>query len=234
MAHGALLGVAFGVLFDLDFNVAVAASCAVIALVLAGLQRRAALATDTLLGIMSHGTLALGLVALAFLEYRRIDLAGLLFGDILTIGTGDLIWIYAGGTLVAIVLALLWHPLLSLTVHEDLARVEGVPVNAIRIAHMLLIAIVIAVAMKIVGIVLITALLIIPAATARRLACSPEQMALFAALAGVIAVLAGLFASLRWDLPSGPSIVVAAVALFTLAMAAPDRLTWGSKLEHRP
>lgn len=234
MAHGALLGIAFGVLFDLDFNLAVTASCALIALALAGLQRRAALANDTLLGILSHGALALGLVALAFLEYRRVDLTGLLFGDILAIGTADLVWIYAGGALVAGALAALWRPLLSLTVHEDLARVEGVPVDAMRIAHMLLIAIVIAVAMKIVGVVLITALLIVPAAAARRLARSPEQMALFAALAGIIAVVIGLLASLRWDLPSGPSIVVAAVALFALAMMAPDRLTWGTKLEDRP
>ncbi len=108
------------------------------------------------------------------------------------------------------------------------------PVDTVRIAYMLLIAVVIAVAMKIVGIVLITSLLIVPAAAARRLSRSPEQMALLAALAGVAAVVLGLFASMRWDLPSGPSIVVAAVTLFALAMVAPDRLTWGTKLENRP
>lgn len=234
MAHGALLGVALGVLFDMDFNLAVAATCVIIALALAGLQRRTALASDTLLGILSHGALALGLVALAFLEYRRVDLTGLLFGDILVIGKGDLVWIGAGGVLIAVALIALWRPLLSLTVHEDLARVEGVPVDTVRIAYMLLIAVVIAVAMKIVGIVLITSLLIVPAAAARRLSRSPEQMALLAALAGIAAVVLGLLASLRWDLPSGPSIVVAAVALFALAMMVPDRLTWGTKLENRP
>lgn len=234
MAHGALLGVALGVLFDMDFNLAVATACVVIALALAGLQRHTALASDTLLGILSHGALALGLVALAFLEYRRVDLTGLLFGDILAIGTSDLIWIAAGGALVAVALTALWRPLLSLTVHEDLARVEGVPVDTVRFAYMLLVAVVIAVAMKIVGIVLITSLLIVPAATARRLARSPEQMALLAAVVGIAAVVIGLLASLRWDLPSGPSIVVAAVALFALAMLAPDRLTWATKLESRP
>jgi zinc transport system permease protein len=225
LAHASLLGVAFGVLFDLDLNLAVAAVCIVLALVLTGLQRHAELATDTLLGILSHGALALGLVVLAFLEYQRVDLSGYLFGDILAIGPADLAWIYGGGALVAIVLMALWRPLLALTVHEDLARVEGVPVDTVRLIHMLLIAIVIAVAMKIVGIILITSLLIVPAAAARRLARSPEQMAALAALAGAAAVLIGLLGSLRWDLPSGPAIVVAAVALFALAMLAPDRLT---------
>jgi len=234
LAHSALLGVAFGVLADLDLNLAVAVVCITVALGLSVLQNRTSLATDTLLGILSHGALALGLVALVFLEFQRVDLGGYLFGDILAIDRRDLIWIYGGGALVAAAMLALWRPLLSITVHEDLARIEGVAVDRIRLIHMLLIAIVIAVAMKIVGIILITSLLIVPAATARRLARSPEQMALLAALAGVAAVLIGLGSSLRWDLPSGPAVVVAAVALFALGLLVPDRLAVTSKAETRP
>jgi zinc transport system permease protein len=81
---------------------------------------------------------------------------------------------------------------------------------------MLLMASVIAIAMKIVGVLLITALLIIPAATARRLSATPEQMAFISVFAGIAAVAAGLFGSLEWDTPSGPSIVVAALILFVI------------------
>ena len=114
-------------------------------------------------------------------------------------------------------LAGIWRPLLAASVHEDLARAEGVPVGAVSLAFMLLIAVVIALAMKIVGILLITSLLIIPAATARRFARTPEAMAVIAALIGMLAVAGGLALSLWLDTPSGPSIVVAAAILFGLA-----------------
>ena len=128
------------------------------------------------------------------------------------------------GVVVALAaLTLLWRPLLSLTVHEDLARVEGVPILAVRLAFTLVIAVVVAVAMKVVGILLITSLLIIPAATARRFAASPEQMAVIAAGLGCGSVIAGLFGSLQWDVPSGPAIVVAAALLFLLSLCLPFR-----------
>jgi zinc transport system permease protein len=117
----------------------------------------------------------------------------------------------------------IWRPLLALTVHEDLARVEGVPVTVVRFAFMLLIALVIAVALKIVGVLLITSLLIIPAAAARRVATTPEQMALAASLAGAVAVVFGLWGSWTWDTPTGPSIVLAAMALFLAGLALPRR-----------
>ena len=126
---------------------------------------------------------------------------------------GDLGWIYGGGVLVLAMLALLWRRLLSVTVHEDLAREEGVPVERLRLAFVLMLAIVLAAAMKIVGILLITSLLIIPAATARRFARTPEQMAVLAAVIGAVAVGSGLWASMRFDTPSGPSVVVAAALL---------------------
>ena len=87
-----------------------------------------------------------------------------------------------------------------------------------NIVFMLLMAAVIAISMKIVGVLLITALLIIPAAAARRFATGPEQMAVLAALIGIIAVFAGLFSSLEWDTPAGPSIVVAALGLFIISV----------------
>jgi len=214
LAHAALLGVALGFLLNININLGVVVVCVVLALALVALQQQRRFATDTLLGILSHSTLAIGLVALAFLEGVRVDLMSYLFGDILAMMPADLYWIYGGGALALTLLMAIWRPLLSLTVHEELARVEGVPVVAIRLIYMVLIALVIAVAMKVIGVLLITSLLIIPAATARYFAHTPEQMALLAALIGAVAVAAGLWGSLQWDLPAGPAVVVAAAILF--------------------
>jgi zinc transport system permease protein len=220
LAHSALLGVALGFLLGTDLQIGVIATCVALALILVALQQQRRLATDTLLGILSHSALSLGLVAVSFAQTLRIDLMGYLFGDILAVGMTDLAWIYGGGAAALAVLAAIWRPLLAMTVHEELARAEGVPVIAIRLVFMLAIAITIAIAMKIIGILLITSLLIIPAATARRFARTPEQMAALASLTGCLAVVGGLAASLRFDTPSGPSVVVAAAALFLLSLAA--------------
>lgn len=218
LAHGALLGVALGTALGVDLNVGILAVFVAFAALLVYLQGRRGLATDTLLGILSHAALSLGLIAISFMEGLRIDLLGYLFGDILAVRWVDLIWIYGGGALALAVLAVVWHDLLAITLHEELALAEGVPVGRVRLVFMLLIALVIVIAMKVVGILLVTALLIIPAAVARRFSRSPEQMAALAALAGSVAVLAGLGASMAWDTPSGPSVVAVAALMFLASM----------------
>lgn len=225
LSHSALLGVALGFLLGVNLDLSVIVVCVAISLGLVVLQQQRRLASDTLLGIMAHSSLSLGLVTLAFLESVRIDLMGYLFGDILAVTGADLAWIYGGGALALVALGFLWRPLLAITVHEELAQVEGVNVPATRLTFMLLVALVIATAMKIVGILLITSLLILPAAAARRLARSPEAMALGAALAGSVAVCGGIGASLRWDLPTGPSIVLTAATLFAVSAAWPRQST---------
>ncbi|MCG8690181.1 MAG: metal ABC transporter permease, partial [Minwuiales bacterium] len=215
--HSALLGVALGFLLGINVSVGIIATCVTLALLLVLLRQRQKLADDTLLGILSHSALSLGLVALAFMETLRVDLIAYLFGDILAVSDQDLAWIYGGGVVAIAALVWLWRPLLSITVHEELARVEGVPVIRTQLCFMLLIAVVIALAMKVVGILLVTSLLIIPAATARRFASTPERMAVLASVTGMLAVALGLGGSLQWDLPSGPAVVVAAALLFTLS-----------------
>ena len=223
LAHSALLGVALGFLLDINLYLAIVGVSVAIALLLMLLQSRPQLAADTLLGILAHSTLSVGIVVMAFQDGVRVDLMGYLFGDILAVTPTDLGWVWGGGVLVLGVLAWLWRPLLALTVHEELAQVEGVPVHRLRLALMLLIALVIAVSMKIVGVLLITSMMIIPAATARRLSTTPEQMTLFAALIGVVAVALGLSASWFWDTPAGPSVVVGAALLFSLGQLLPVR-----------
>lgn len=221
MAHSALLGVALGFLLDIAPAVGIIAVAGLIALLLVALQRHGALAVDTLLGIFAHGALSMGLVVFGLMAWLRLDLMAYLFGDILAVTWGEIAWIYGGGFGVLAVLALIWRPLLAATVHADLAQAEGVPVVAVQTAFMLLIALIIALAIKLVGVLLITSLLIIPAAAARRFARTPEQMALGASLIGSTAVVAGLLASLRWDTASGPSIVVAASVAFAASLLMP-------------
>ncbi|MBD3738337.1 MAG: zinc ABC transporter permease subunit ZnuB [Pseudomonas balearica] len=223
LSHAALFGVALGLMLDVNLTLAVTVGCVLLALLLVTLQQRQPLASDTLLGILAHSTLSLGLVSLSFMDDVRIDLMGYLFGDLLSVGSADLAWIVGGSALVLLLLVPLWRPLLAITVHEELAKVEGLPVAAIRLALMLLIAVIIAVAMKIVGVLLITSLLIIPAAAAQRHARTPEQMALGASVLGIVAVCLGLTLSWFEDTPAGPSIVVSAAALFLLSFAWPKR-----------
>ncbi|EAS51188.1 permease component, ABC-type Zn2+/Mn2+ transporter [Aurantimonas manganoxydans SI85-9A1] len=218
MAHSALLGVALSTAFEIDLMLGVFGVAAIVAAALVLLQRRGGLSTDALLGILSHSTLALGLVLIAFMTWVRIDLMGFLFGDILAVSRVDLLAIYLGGVVILVGMLFLWRPLLASTVSAELAEAEGLSPERTRFLFMLLMALVIAIAMKIVGILLITSLLIIPAATARRFAATPELMALLAAGVGAAAAAGGLFGSLHFDTPSGPSIVVAALALFLVSL----------------
>ena len=220
LSHSALLGVALAFLFEVNITLAVFMVAATVSIALLLLQRRATLSSDALLGLLAHSTLALGLVVLAFMTWIRIDLMGFLFGDILAVSKLDIAVIWAGGALVIAVLVMIWRPLFAGTVSLELAEAEGMRPERANLIFILLLATVIAIAMKIVGVLLITAMLLIPAATARRFASSPEQMAVIAAVIGVIAVIGGLFGSLEWDTPTGPSIVVAALLLFVLSLSS--------------
>ena len=218
MAHSALLGIALAFLLEIDLTVGVFIIAALVSLALIGLQKRGGLSADALLGILSHSALALGLVIIAFMSWVRVDLMSFLFGDILAVSKTDIAFIWAGGAAVLGILAWLWRPMLAATVSDEIALAEGMAPERTRLIFMLLMALVIAIAMKLVGVLLITSLMIIPAATARRLAVTPEQMAVLASIIGALAVTGGLFGSLKFDTPSGPSIVVAALGLFLLTM----------------
>jgi zinc transport system permease protein len=217
LAHAALLGVALALALSLPVFAGVLVLGVIFALGLALLTLRGDLGNDTLLGILSPSALALGLIALSLLPGVRVDLTGYLFGDILSL-TQTQIWLIAGGTVGAVaVLALLWRALLQLTVAPDLAAVAGQPMRRLELAFLVLLALLVALGVQLVGVLLLTALLIIPAASARPFARTPEQMAVIAAGLGALSCITGLFASLYMDLPAGPTVVVAAFVIFTLA-----------------
>ena len=218
LSHAALLGVALALLFQVNITLSVFLVSVFVSLTLVLLQRRITLSADALLGLLAHSALAVGMVALSFMTWVRVDLMGFLFGDILAVTPFDIAVIWGGGLFVLLILVVFWQSLFAATVNLEIAQAEGMRPEQANIIFMMLMAAVIAISMKIVGVLLITSMLIFPAAIARRFASGPEQMALIAAFVGIIAVFGGLYGSLQWDTPAGPSIVVAASSFFILTV----------------
>ena len=227
LAHSALLGVALGILYGFSVHLGTIVVCSAFAVLLVWLRQKNVLATDTLLGILAHAALSVGVVAVSFLDSPRFDLHGYLFGDVLAVTARDLYWIYGGAAIVLGLLMANWSSLTLMTIHEDLARAEGVNTFWMHMLLMFLMTVVVAVFLRIVGILLITSMLIIPAATARQLVRSTGAMAVAAALLGAAAVIAGIFGSMVFDTPSGPSIVAAASLMF--AVVFPLSLLGGAR-----
>jgi zinc transport system permease protein len=217
LAHSALLGTALGLLLSINPWWTVLGVALLVGGLLALLQNRPQLSADSLLGIISHGSLALGLVAIS-LSNIRVDLNSYLFGDLLAVTRADLALIAAVGATIVALLIRYWDPLLAVTVHAELAAVEGLPVARLRLLQLMLLALLVAVAMKVVGVLLVTALLIIPANIARPWARSPEYMAVLAAIFGAVAVLIGIAGSMWLDTPTGASVVLSAACAFVVSL----------------
>lgn len=217
-AHAAILGVALALAFQSSIFIGTLAAALAMALTLTALTGRG-LATDTALGVLAHAALAIGLVAVSFLQDVRVDLTAFLFGDILAVGKAELATIWAGALAVTALMAWRWSSLVTVTVSEDLALAAGLHPARERAILTLALALVVAVALQVVGALLIVAMLIIPPAAARALARSPEAMALGALAIGAAAALAGLWGSLTFDTPAGPSIVTAASLIFAASLA---------------
>ncbi|MDP2504666.1 zinc ABC transporter permease subunit ZnuB [Oceanobacter sp. 3_MG-2023] len=223
LAHGALLGITLGVISDINPTLALLLSSVILALLLYPMQRIASLSSDTLLGIISHSMLAVGLVVLSLAHDVRVDLMGYLFGDLLAVTSTDTLMVAIAAVICIGLIIWQWRGLLATTVSPELAAIDGYPVARLQLLLILMLALVIALAMKIVGILLVSAMLIIPPAAARSLSRTPEQMALFASLIGLVSVLMGMSASFWWDTPAGPSVVVAATLLFVASTAVNRR-----------
>lgn len=219
LSHSALLGLALGLLLEINMQLAVVVVCCGLAALLAMMDKNKSLAIDTMLGIMAHSALAAGLVMLSFTN-TQIDLMAYLIGDLLTVSNTELLWVAGAAFSTLAIMFIYWNRLLAISLHQELAQVEGLDVFRLRLLLMLIMALVIAISMKIVGVLLITALLIIPPATARNFAKSPEQMAIGASISGCLAVCGGIAASWFRDTPTGPSIVVTSALLFLVSSVA--------------
>ena len=218
LAHSALLGVTMAYTLDLNIAISVFLISSVIALILIQLQKKTNLPGDALLGLLAHSSLAVGLVVIGFLTFIRFDIMGLLFGDILAVTTDDLLIIWTGGVLILLVLKLIWKPLFASTVNYELAEAEGLNPDRAKAIFTILMAAVIAISIKMVGLLLITGMLIIPAAMARNISDSPQKMVIFSIIGGLLSVVLGLYSSLEFNTSSGPSIIAASLVLFILSL----------------
>lgn len=216
ISHSALMGVALGIAFDSENPIIMILTCSGVAMMLLFLQRDRRFSSDTLLGILAHSALSIGMIIISMMDHFRTDMMYYLVGDILAISMENIYTIAGVAAVSAICLFFIWRDLLSLTVHQDLAQTEGVKVDRVKIIYMLLIAFLVAVALKVIGVLLITALMIIPAAAARTISKTPLQMIMFSSIAGVVSVLCGVWTSSEWDVPTGPAIVLSATVLFLL------------------
>ncbi|MFT5742374.1 MAG: zinc transport system permease protein [Paracoccaceae bacterium] len=215
-AHAAILGVALSLAFSVSIFAGVLAVSLAVALLVFALSGRG-VAMDTLLGVVSHGALALGLVAVSLVPGTRLDLDAYLFGDVLLVSVENLAVIWGGAVIVTAVLVRNWAALLTATLSPDLAYAADINPRREQLILTLLLAMVVALSIKVVGALLITALLIVPAAAARGIARTPEGMAALATLIGVLSALGGMALSLRFETPAGPSIVCVAVAFFAIS-----------------
>ncbi len=218
-AHASLLGVALSLGFAVSIfwgTLTVALAMAAVVSALAG----RGLAIDTTLGVLAHSALAFGLVAVSFMQGVRVDISAYLFGDILAVSRTDLGFIWGGALIVVALIGWRWSRLLTATLNEDLAKAAGIDPGRERLVLTLALALVVAVAIKVVGALLIAAMLLIPPAAARAFARSPEGMAAGAVLVGAAAVAGGLAASLTFDTPAGPSIVATAAVIFAISTLA--------------
>lgn len=218
LAHAGLLGAALALMLNLSKTIGMMVVGILLAIVLLSIQKKKLFSNDTILSILSHTVLAGGLVALSILKDPAINLLGLLYGDILAVSWTDL-----KGLLVALIICGLffykyWSGLLFATVHRDLAQAEGVPVDRLNTAYTLLLACVVALGIQIIGVLLMSAMLVIPTATARRWSASPEGLVIRAGLIGLSCVLLGFYLSWTHDLPTGPAIVLSATTFFAISM----------------
>ena len=218
LAHAALLGVTMAVFFEINIAFSVFLISSVVALILIKLQKNTKLPGDALLGLLAHSSLAVGLVVIGFLTSIRFDVMGLLFGDILAVNQNDLLLIWIGGAFILLILKFIWKPLFASTVNHELAEAEGMEPNKFNAIFTVLMAAVIAISIKIVGLLLITGMLIMPAAMGRNLSNNPQQMVKLSVIGGLLSVIIGLFSSLELNTPSGPSIITAALILFCFSL----------------
>jgi|TARA_E500000331_G_scaffold218515_1_gene209435 zinc transport system permease protein len=218
LAHSALLGVLLSISFNINISITIFVVSSLVALLLLRLEKTTYLAGDSLLGLISHSSLAIGLLILGFISFIRFDIMGILFGDILSVNTNDLLVIWIGGALILFVLWFIWKPLFASTVNYDLAEAEGMKPEIVNTIFTILLAALIAISIKMVGILLITGLLIIPTAMARNLSNNPRQMVILSIVGGLLSVFIGLYASFEINTSSGPSIVSVALILFILSL----------------
>ncbi|CAL9914245.1 Zn(2(+)) ABC transporter membrane subunit [Candidatus Liberibacter solanacearum] len=217
IAHSALLGVAFSLMLNLPIPLCIFMVAALTSIILLQIQKSEFIASDAILGVITHSTISISLIMLSFMTWVNTDLTSFLFGDILAVNTNDIIIIWSAGILNIVILITIWKSLLATTVNYELAKAEGMQPEKVKLIFTMITALMISISIKFIGITLITSLLILPTVTARRFATSPENMVILTTVIGILGVILGLYGSLIFDTPSGPSIIITSLIFFILS-----------------
>ena len=217
LSHSSLFGIAIGIVLGFNSTIGTFITCLIFATLLTFLQNKKILSNDTLLGILAHASLSIGIIAIS-LSNQYINLDAYLFGDILTVTKEETLWFISAAIFVSCMLFLIWEKLVLITINENIAIAEKINIKLIQSLFLVLLVIFVATCVRIVGILLITSMLIIPAAAARQISRSPGKMAIVSGLLGIISILVGVYLSIIADIPTGPSIIFVLTAIFTLIL----------------
>lgn len=220
IAHASLLGIAVALLASVSPLTGALILAVLAAVLIATLRGRTVLSLDTLIGVFFSAAVALGVIVIGFIQGFRADLLAYLFGDVLALRAADVILAWTLSALVLVVFAFSWRDVVLSTLHRDLAAVEGVRVLRTELLFLVLVALVVAAAMRIVGVILVTALLVVPAATAQNLARTFRGMMIWSVVLSLLSFVIGILLSFGFNLPSGPTIVVTSAVLFALSLVA--------------
>ena len=218
LSHSSLLGIAIGIVLGFNSTIGTFLVCIVFATLLTYLQNKKILSNDTLLGILAHASLSIGIIAIS-LSNQYVNLDAYLFGDILTVTDNEVIWFVLSTILVISILFFIWEKLVLMTINESVAKAENINTFLIQSIFLTLLVVFVATCVKVVGILLITSMLIIPAATARQISSSPGSMALVSGLLGILSIIIGVYLSIFVDIPTGPSIIFTLTLFFIIVLS---------------
>ncbi len=218
ISHSALAGIALGLLFGLNPFASAVIFCILAALLVKRLRELTDLPEDVLLGVLFASATAVGVLIIGLLKGMRVDLFQFLFGDILAVGTIDIVFSALLGLIVVVALFLFLEKILGVSFNPDLAMVSQERIRLYDYLFMILLASTIAASIRIVGVILVSSLIIVPATVARNLAGSFKQMLLISVIVGIISAVGGLVSSYYLNTPSGPTIVIWAMAFFILSV----------------
>ncbi len=220
IGHVAFAGVAAGILLDVSPILTALVAALLGGVAIEFLRSKGKTAGDQALALVFYTGIAAGVVLISAAGALNVDLFQYLFGSILTVTRTDLAVIVALGAVGLVTVGLLYRPLAGIVVDEEGARVAGVPIGALNVTVAALAAVTVALSMRVVGILLVAALMVLPVSAASRLAWSMRSAFLLSIAVGLISVLAGLTISYYADLPPGGTIVLVAAAVFGLALGA--------------
>ncbi len=218
LGHAAVMGVGLGLLLQFPPMVGVLAVVLLIVVSLSQVVNFNNALSETTLAIISHTGLAAGLILLGVLPSDMVSIEAILFGDLLAVTLTDLGMIFITSLVLVILLLQHWRSFVAISVSREIAQAEGIQVRKVQLLLYLMIALLVAVMMKVMGVLLIAAMLVIPTSSARVLSGSPERMVIISAIYGMLALAGGIFSSFRFDWQAGPSIVLSATSLLLVTL----------------